>query len=81
LVGGPPGEKLQMVVDELPTGGTADIVPVVLATMDVGMVPKAEDGIVVVDGVIAFVPRAIDVVETMRDALDRIGTGGAAMEG
>jgi hypothetical protein len=69
------------VVDELPTGGTAGIVPVVLATMDVGMVPKAVDGIVVVDGVIAFAPRAMDVVETLPDTLDRIGTGGAVTEG
>jgi hypothetical protein len=81
LVGGPPGEELHMVVDELPTGGTGGIVPVVLATIDVGMAPKAADDIVVVDGVIAFVPRAMDVVETLRDALDRIGTGGAVMEG
>ena len=67
-------------VDELPTGGTGDIVPVVLATRDVGMVPKAVDDVVVADGVIAFVPRAMDV-ETLPDALDSIGTGGATMEG
>jgi len=68
LVGGPPGEELHWVVDELPTGGTGDIVPVVLATRDVGMVPKAVGDIVVADGVIAFI-------------LDSIGTGGATMEG
>ena len=69
-----------MVVDELPAGGTGGIVPVVLATMDVGIVPKAVEDIIVADGVIAFVPRAMDV-ETLPDALDRIGTGGATMEG
>ena len=36
LVGGPPGEELHRVVDELPTGDTGDIVPVVLATMERG---------------------------------------------
>jgi hypothetical protein len=80
LVGGPPGEELHRVVDELPTRGTGDIVPVVLATRDVGMVPKALDDVVVVDGVIAFVPRAM-AVETLPDTLDRIGTCGATMEG
>jgi hypothetical protein len=65
LVGGPPGEELHWVVDELPTG---DIVPVVLATRDVGMVPKAVGDIVAADGVIAFIP-------------DSIGTGGATMKG
>ena len=79
LVGGPPGKVLHRVVDELPTGGTDDIVPVVLATTNVGMVPSAVD-IVATDGIIAFMPRAMDV-ETLPDALDSIGTGGATMEG
>jgi hypothetical protein len=81
LVGGPPGKELQRVVDELPTGGTGDIVPVALAMMDVGMVPKAVgDNIIVADGVIAFVPSAMDV-EIPPDALDSSGTCGATMEG
>ena len=79
LVGGPPGRELHWVVDELPTGGTGDIVPVVLATRNVGMVPKAVD-VVAADGIIAFMPRAMDV-ETLPDALDSIGTDGATMEG
>jgi hypothetical protein len=78
LVGSPPGKELHWVVDEPPTGGTGDIVPVVLATTNVGMVPKAVD--VDADGIIAFMPRAVDV-ETLPDAPDNIGTGGATMEG
>ena len=80
MVGGPPGKELHRVVDELPSGGTGDIVPVVLATRNVGIVPKALDDIVAADGIIAFAPRAVDV-ETLPDAPDNIGTGGATMEG
>ncbi|KRR04483.1 hypothetical protein [Bradyrhizobium valentinum] len=78
LVGGPPGVELHMVVDEVPTGDTGDMVPVVLATRDVGIVPKGVDDAVVVDGVIAAVPRAMDV-ETVPDAIDTIGTDGMVM--
>ena len=79
LVGGPPGKELHTVVDELPTGDTGDIVPVVLATRNVGMVPRAVDA-VEADGITAFMPRAMDP-ETLSDALVSIGTGGAMMEG
>ena len=79
LVGGPPGKELHTVVDELPTGDTGDIVPVVLATRNVGMVPRAVDA-VEADAIIAFMPSAMDP-ETLPDALDSIGTGGATMEG
>jgi len=79
LVGGPPGKELHTVVDELPTGDTGDIVPVVLATRNVGMVPSAADA-VEADGITAFMPRAMDP-ETVPDALVSIGTGGATMEG
>ena len=79
LVGGPPGKELHTVVDELPTGDTGDIVPVVLATRNVGMVPRAVDA-VEADGITAFMPRAMDP-ETVPDALVSIGTGGATMEG
>jgi hypothetical protein len=57
FVGGPPGVELHTVVDELPSGETAEMVPVALPTIGVGMVPKgvagviAADDIVVVDGV------------------------------
>jgi hypothetical protein len=53
LVGGPPGVELHTVVDELPSGDTADMVPVVLPTIGVGIVPNAVavDDIVMVNGV------------------------------
>jgi hypothetical protein len=77
LVGGPPGIELHTVVDELPSGDTGDMVPVVLPTIDVGMVPNAVPGIivvddiVVVDGVIVAVLPAMDV-ET--GTVDGVGT-------
>jgi hypothetical protein len=40
LVGGPPGVELHTVVDELPSGDTGDMVPVVLPAIGVGMVPN-----------------------------------------
>ena len=80
LVGGPPGVELHTVVDELPTGGTGDIVPVVLATRNVGMVPRAV--------LTSSRPMASShscpapwIAETVPDAVDSIGTGGAMMEG
>src|SRR5438067_2384040 len=63
LVGGPPGIELHTVVDELPSGATGDVVPVVLLRIGEGMVPSgvagiiASDDIVVVDElVVAVVP-------------------------
>jgi len=56
LVGGPPGVELQTVIDELPSGYTGDMVPVMLPTIGVGMVPigvagiSAADDIALVDG-------------------------------
>jgi hypothetical protein len=80
LVGGPPGTELHTVVDELPSGSTGDMVPVVLPTMDVGMVPNGVNDIAVVDGLIAIKPRAADV-DTLPDTVDGAGTAGIAMEG
>jgi hypothetical protein len=60
-----------------PTGGIGDVVPVVLPMIDVGMVPKAVDDIVVVDGVIAVEPTAMDA-ETVLGGVDTVGT---VMEG
>jgi hypothetical protein len=74
LVGGPPGVELQTVVDELPSGGTGDMVPVVLPTIGVGMVPNGVAGIIV-----AVLP-ATDV-ETVVDTVDGAGTGAAVMAG
>jgi hypothetical protein len=56
LVGGPPGVELQTMIDELPSGYTGDMVPVMLPTIGVGMVPigvagiSAADDIALVDG-------------------------------
>ena len=58
LVGGPPGVELHMVVDELPSGDTGDMVPVALPRISEGMVPSgvagvmASDDIVVVDDIV-----------------------------
>jgi hypothetical protein len=62
------------VVDELPSGGTGDMVPVVLPTIGVGMVPNGVAGIIV-----AVLP-ATDV-ETVVDTVDGAGTGAAVMAG
>ena len=61
LVGGPPGMELHTTVDEVPSGTVGEVIPVVLATIGVGMVPNAA-GVVAVDGivVIVVVPPAID---------------------
>jgi hypothetical protein len=86
LVGGPPGVELHTVVDKLPSGDTGDMVPVVLPTIGVGMVPNgvagiiAVDDILVVDGVIVAVLPAMDV-ETVLGTVDGVGTGVAVMEG
>jgi hypothetical protein len=79
LVGGPPGVVLHTVVDELPSGVVGDVIPVVLATIGVGMLPNgaagiiALDDIVVVDGVIA-VKGTMDVGSVL-DPLDGVATG------
>jgi hypothetical protein len=79
LVGGPAGVELHTVVDELPSGVVGDVIPVVLPTIGVGMLPNAAtgiialDNIVVVDGVIV-VDGTIDV-ETVLGAVDGVGTG------
>ena len=49
LVGGPPGVELHTVVDELPSGDIADMVPVALPTIGVGMVPNGIAGVIAVD--------------------------------
>ena len=86
LVGGPPGVELHTVVDEVPSGVVGDVVPVVLATIGVEMVPNgvddiiAVDDIVVVDGVIVAVLPAVDV-ETVFGIVDSVGAGVAVTEG
>ena len=86
LVGGPPGVELHTVVDALPSGDSGDMVPVVLPTIGVGMVPNAVAGIIavddidVVDGVIiAGLPGM--AVETVPGTVDGVGTGVALTAG
>ena len=67
-------------VEELPSGDTGDTVPVVLTTIDVGMVPSAVDGIVMVDDAIGAVVPGV-YVETVPGTIDGAGTGTGAIEG
>jgi hypothetical protein len=71
------------VVDELPSGDTGDMVPVVLPTIGapnrVARIIAVDDD-VVVDGVIVAVLPTMDV-ETVLDTVDAVGTGAAVMEG
>ncbi|MGA7809734.1 MAG: hypothetical protein WCB02_34570 [Bradyrhizobium sp.] len=48
MVDGPPGVELHTVVDELPSGDTAGMVPVALPTIGVGMVPKGVADVIAV---------------------------------
>src|SRR5258705_5988097 len=86
LVGGPPGVELHTMVDALPTGDTGGMVPVVLPTIGVGMVPNgvddivAIDDIVVVDGVIVAMLPVMDG-ETVFGMVDGVGAAVAAVEG
>jgi hypothetical protein len=66
LVGGPPGVELHTVVDALPSGESGDMVPVVLPTIGVGMVPNGLADIIAVDDIVV---------------VDSVGTGIAVMEG
>jgi hypothetical protein len=80
LVGGPPGIELHTVVDELPTGGTGDMVPVALPTIDMGMVPNAVEDIVGADDAVTAEPPATDADPTP-GTVDRVGTVGIVMDG
>jgi hypothetical protein len=86
LVGGPPGVVLHTVVDGLPSGDTGDMVPVVLPTNGVGIVPNAvpgiiarDDMVVVGDIVVAVLP-AMDV-EAVVGTVDGVGVAVAATAG
>ena len=78
LVGGPPGVVLHTVVEGLPTEDTGDMVPVVLPTNGVRIVPNAIPGIIVVDGIIVAVLPVMDV-EAVVGTIDGVGTVGAAV--
>jgi hypothetical protein len=83
LVGGPPGVELHTVVDGLPSRDTGEMVPVVLPTIDVGMVPNAVPGIIVVDGGIVAVLLGTDVGTGTVDGVAKgvVATGGGASVG
>jgi hypothetical protein len=80
LVGGPPGVVLHTVVDGLPSGDTGDMVPVVLPTINVGMVPNAVPGIIVVDGILVAVLPAMDV-EAVVGTVNGVGVDVAVTAG
>jgi hypothetical protein len=77
FVGGPPGVELHTVVEGLPSRDGGDMVPVVLPTRGVAMVPNgavdvvAVDDIIVavlpadVDGVVPVVPPVADIAVTV----------------
>jgi hypothetical protein len=64
--------ELQTVVNELPSGDTGDMVPVVLPTIGVGMVPN---GVIIVAVLLAT------DVGTVVDTVDGASTGAAVMAG
>lgn len=77
LVGGPPGIVLHTVVEGLPSGDSGDSVPVVLATMGVGMVPSGVPDIIAVDGVIVLDGVIVAVLPAMAMEVGTINGGGA----
>jgi hypothetical protein len=80
LVGGPPGVELHTVVDELPSGGTADMVPVALPTTGVGIVPNGVTGVMAVDDIVMVDGAGIDVA-SVPGTVDGTGTGTGVIEG
>ena len=66
--------ELQTVVDELPSGDTGDMIPVVLPTIAVGMVPNGVAGIIAGDDIVV-----VDGVGTGAAAV--VGRGGAGIAG
>jgi hypothetical protein len=71
---------LHTVVDGLPSGDTGDMVPVVLPTNRVGMVPNALPGIIVVDGIIVAVLPTMEV-EAVLGTVNGVGTDVAVTAG
>ena len=78
LVGGPPGVELHTVVEGLPSGDIGDMVPVVLPTIDVGMVPNEVAGITVVDEIVVVDGVGTDVTVMEGGGGADIGGGGGA---
>lgn len=71
---------LHTVVDGLPSGDTGDMVPVVLPTNGVGIVPNAIPGIIVVDGIIVAVLPVMDVGAVV-GTIDGVGVDVAVAAG
>jgi hypothetical protein len=79
LVGGPPGVELHTVVEALPSGDAGEMVPVVLATTGVGMVPSGVPDISAVDDGVVVVLPTVDVATVPGTAAG--AAAGAATEG
>ena len=86
MVGGPPGIELHTVVEELPSGAVAEMFPIVVITIGVGMVPNAAAGAIAVgeivgaNAVIVAVALGMDVGRVLM-TVDGAGTGTAVTEG
>jgi hypothetical protein len=76
LVGGPPGAELQTTVEGTPSGAVGETVPVVVATIDVGMVPNAA-----VPGISAFGEVVIGGVPLGVKVFSTVGVDGAGIAG
>jgi hypothetical protein len=74
LVGGPPGTELQTMVEGLPSGAVGETVPVVLATIDVGMVPNAA-----APGISAFGDIVVGGVPPGMEVIGTVGVDGAGI--
>jgi hypothetical protein len=75
LVGGPPGSELHTVVDELPSVEGGAIVPVVLPTIGVGMVPSAVDAFI---GAVLPITGIGTVADTVGAVMEGEGSAGTA---
>jgi len=64
LVGGPPGTELHTVVEGLPSAFVGEMLPVVVATIGVGMVPSGAPGVIAVADIVV---------------VDGVGAGGAVV--
>jgi hypothetical protein len=82
LVGGPPGAELHTTVEGTPSGAVGETVPVVVATIDVGMVPNAAaPGISAFgDIVVGGAPAGVKVLSTVGVDGGGIAVGVAAGE-
>jgi hypothetical protein len=71
---------LHTVVDELPSGDTGDMVPVVLPVIDVGIVPNGVASIIAVDGMIVAVLPTMEL-EAGLGTVDGVGMDVAVTAG